>query len=76
MRVSALVVVVTLAGCTLQEAPRRDTATIAQTGGIRGGWNPDAWRVPAGVVQKVPASQRLPPVSTVPDNTCTNSSAG
>ena len=46
-RVSALIVVVALAACTLQEAPRRDTATIAQTGGIRGGWNPDAWRAPA-----------------------------
>jgi hypothetical protein len=34
------------------------------------------WRVPAGVVQNVPASQRLPPVSIVPDSTSTNSSAG
>ena len=32
--------------------------------------------VPAGAVQNVPASQSRPPVSTIPDSTSTNSSAG
>jgi hypothetical protein len=34
------------------------------------------WRVPAGVIQNVPASQCRPPVSTVPPRTITYSSAG
>jgi len=45
---AALTAIAAAAACTLQEAPRPDTSAVAlQSGGIRGGWNPDAWRPPA-----------------------------
>lgn len=52
-------------------APRR---TVRSSTSVMATWGP--WRVPAGVIQKVPASHRRPPVSTVPLRTMTYSSAG